>query len=109
MHLAVSGRSILGASIALIGVLTITWGTAQASHDFEGFKTLGVGGLITLAIGLCLISQVPPLFQVSSAWLAAAACTAYILRLPDWNAILRAMSIVPVVALAMWVTTLLLK
>ena len=59
MSLALSGRSILGIAIAVIGVLTMAWGATQAAHDFEGFKTLGLGGVIVLATGLCLVSEVP--------------------------------------------------
>ena len=64
MSLAFSGRSILGIAIAVIGVLTMAWGTTQAAHDFEGFKTLELGGMIVLATGLCLVSEVPTALQI---------------------------------------------
>ena len=54
MSLALSGRSILGIAIAAIGVLTMAWSTTQAAQDFEGFKTLALGGVIALATGMCL-------------------------------------------------------
>ena len=107
MSLALSGRSILGIAIAAIGVLTIAWGTTQAAQDFEGFKTLGFGGVIALTTGMCLVSEVPTALQIGGIWVAAAASAAYIFTLPDWEFLLRMMSAVPVVALAVWITTLL--
>ena len=107
MSLALSGRSILGIAIAAIGVLTIAWGTTQAAQDFEGFKTLGLGGVIALATGMCLVSEVPTALQIGGIWVAAAASAAYIFTLPEWEFLLQMMSVVPVVALAVWITTLL--
>ena len=107
MSLALSGRSILGIAIAAIGVLTIAWSTTQAAQDFEGFKTLGLGGVIALATGMCLVSEVPTALQIGGIWVAAAASAAYIFTLPEWDFLLRMMSAVPVVALAVWLTTLL--
>ena len=71
MSLALSGRSILGITIAAIGVLTMAWGTTQAAQDFEGFKTLELGGMIALATGLCLVSEVPTALQIGGIWVAA--------------------------------------
>ena len=107
MSLALSGRSILGIAIAVIGVLTMAWGTTQAAQDFEGFKTLGLGGVIALATGMCLVSEVPTALQIGGIWVAAAASAAYIFTLPNWEFLLQMMSVVPVVALAVWITTLL--
>ena len=107
MSLALSGRSILGITIAAIGVLTMAWSTTQAAQDFEGFKTLGLGGVIALATGMCLVSEVPTALQIGGIWVAAAASAAYIFTLPEWDFLLRMMSAVPVVALAVWITTLL--
>ena len=73
MSLALSGRSILGIAIAAIGVLTMAWGTTQAAQDFEGFKTLELGGMIALATGMCLVSEVPTALQIGGIWVAAAA------------------------------------
>ena len=91
----------------MIGVLTMAWGATQAAHDFEGFKTLELGGVIVLATGLCLVSEVPTALQIGGIWVAAAASAAYIFTLPNWEFPLRMMSAVPVVALAVWLTTLL--
>lgn len=107
MSLALSGRSILGIAIAAIGVLTMAWGTTQAAQDFEGFKTLELGGMIALATGLCLVSEVPTALQIGGIWVVAAASAAYIFTLPNWEFLLQMMSVVPVVALAVWITTLL--
>lgn len=107
MSLALSGRSILGITIAAIGVLTMAWSTTQAAQDFEGFKTLALGGVIALATGMCLVSEVPTALQIGGIWVAAAASAAYIFTLPEWELLLRMMSAVPVVALAVWLTTLL--
>ena len=107
MSLALSGRSILGIAIAATGVLTMAWATTQAAQDFEGFKTLGLGGMIALATGLCLVSEVPTALQIGGIWGAAAASAAYIFTLPNWGFLLQMMSVVPVVALAVWITTLL--
>lgn len=107
MSLALSGRSILGITIAAIGVLTMAWSTTQAAQDFEGFKTLALGGVIALATGMCLVSEVPTALQIGGIWVAAAASAAYIFTLPEWDFLLRMMSAVPVVALAVWLTTLL--
>ena len=107
MSLALSGRSVLGIAIAAIGVLTIAWGATQAAQDFEGFKTLGLGGVIALATGMCLVSEVPTALQIGGIWVAAATSAAYIFTLPNWEFLLQMMSVVPVVALAVWITTLL--
>ena len=83
MSLALSGRSILGIAIAAIGVLTIAWGATQAAQDFEGSKTLGLGGVIALATGMCLVSEVPTALQIGGIWVAAPAAAPVLITHPD--------------------------
>lgn len=101
------GRGICGIALAVVGILVVVWGATLfpsrlTSPDFMSFAT---GGAVLLAIGLCLVSELPSVARVAGIWLAALVMAVYLWSLPDLDAIVRFMGLVPLIALAVWLTT----
>lgn len=100
-----NGLTISGLSLALIGILVIIWGTTKvsvslANPDFMSFAT---GGLILLAIGLCIVPQLSFIYQIVGIWLAAVAIMVYIYSLPNMDVIVMAISFIVTIALVLWI------
>lgn len=98
--------TVAGLSLALIGIFVIIWGASLEpvnlmSPNFMSFVT---GGLILVAIGLCMISGLSSVFQVAGIWLAAIATMFYIYSLPDTDLIIKFIGFVPVLAFAIWLS-----
>ena len=98
--------TITGISFAVIGILVIIWGiTLQpinlASPDFMSFAT---GGMILLAVGLCMITNLPSTLSVAGIWLASLTTMFYIYSLPNTDLIIKVIGFVPVIALAVWLS-----
>lgn len=98
--------TITGISFTVIGILVIIWGiTLQpinlASPDFMSFAT---GGMILLATGLCMISNLPSILSVAGIWMAALTTIVYIYSLPETDLIIKVIGFVPIIALAVWLS-----
>lgn len=72
-----------------------------ASPDFMSFAT---GGMILLATGLCMISNLPSILSVAGIWMAALTTIVYIYSLPDTDLIIKVIGFVPIIALAVWLS-----
>ncbi len=101
-----SGFTIAGMALAVTGILVVIWGmTLQSVHllspDFMSFAT---GGLLLLAMGLCMMTGLPAIVQIVGIWLAAAATMLYIYSLPDTDLIIKLIGFVPVLGLAVWLS-----
>ena len=101
-----NGLSITGISIAVIGVLAIIWGTTLQPLDLSSpdFMSFATGGMILLAIGLCMIAGLPAILQIAGIWLAAVTTMIYIYSLPDTDLIIKVIGFIPVIALAFWLS-----
>lgn len=101
-----NGLGITGISIAVIGVLAIIWGTTLQPLDLSSpdFMSFATGGMILLAIGLCMIAGLPAILQIAGIWLAAVTTMIYIYSLPDTDLIIKVIGFIPVIALAFWLS-----
>ena len=101
-----NGLTISGLSLAVIGILVIIWGTTKVSVNLAkpDFMSFATGGLILLAIGLCMVPQLSFIYQIVGIWLAAVAIMAYIYSLPNMDFIVMAISFIGTIALALWIS-----
>ena len=99
--------TIMGACLVAIGLLTVIWGVIEThgvdmtNLDFLSFFT---GGIIVMALGVCLIPALPPVGKVAGIWLAGGATA----RCVGWSGqavIVKLMSFVVIAGLAAWLTT----
>lgn len=106
-----NGLDIARISVAVIGILVIIWGTMLQSIDLSSpdFMSFVTGGMILLAIGLCMINGLPAILQITGIWLAAATTMIYIYSLPDTDFAIKAIGFIPAIALAFWLSFKFLK
>ena len=101
-----SGLTIAGMALAVTGILVVIWGmnlypVHLLSPDFMTFAT---GGLLLVAVGLCMIAGLPAIVQIVGIWLAATATMLYIYSLPDTDLIIKLIGFVPVLGFALWLS-----
>ena len=106
-----NGLGITGISLAVIGILVIIWGATLQQIDLSNpdFMTFATGGMILLAIGLCMIASLPAILQIVGIWLAALTTMIYIYSLPDTDMLIKLIGFIPVIALATWLSFKFLK
>lgn len=100
------GRGITGICLAVCGVLTVIWGGAQESVDVTSpdFMSFATGGMVLLAIGALLIPGLPSVCTIAAIWATALTSAVYIFALPEAEALVKLIGVVPVVGLAVWLT-----
>ena len=101
-----NGLGITGISFAIIGILVIIWGATLQQIDLSSpdFMSFATGGMILLAIGLCMIAGLPAFLQIVGIWLAALTTIIYIYSLPDTDLLIKLIGFIPVIALATWLS-----
>ena len=101
-----NGLGITGISSAIIGILVIIWGATLQQIDLSNpdFMSFATGGMILLAIGLCMIASLPAILQIVGIWLAALTTLIYIYSLPDTDMLIKLIGFIPVIALATWLS-----
>ena len=106
-----NGLGITGISVAVIGILVIIWGATLQQIDLSNpdFMSFATGGMILLAIGLCMIASLPAILQIVGIWLAALTTMIYIYSLPDTDMLIKLIGFIPVIALATWLSFKFLK
>ena len=106
-----NGLGITGISLAVIGILVIIWGATLQQIDLSSpdFMSFATGGMIFLAIGLCMIASLPAILQIVGIWLAALTTMIYIYSLPDTDMLIKLIGFIPVIALATWLSFKFLK
>ena len=106
-----NGLGITGISLAVIGILVIIWGATLQQIDLSNpdFMSFVTGGMILLAIGLCMIASLPAILQIVGIWLAALTTMIYIYSLPDTDMLIKLIGFIPVIALATWLSFKFLK
>ena len=97
-----NGLGITGISFAIIGILVIIWGATLQQIDLSNpnFMSFMTGGMILLAMGLCMIAGLPAILQIVGIWLAALTTMIYIYSLPDTDLLIKLIGFIPVIALA---------
>lgn len=106
-----NGLGITGISLAVIGSLVIIWGATLQQIDLSNpdFMSFATGGMILLAIGLCMIAGLPVILQIVGIWLATLTTMIYIYSLPDTDMLIKLIGFIPVIALATWLSFKFLK
>ena len=106
-----NGLGITGISLAVIDILVIIWGATLQQIDLSNpdFMSFATGGMILLAIGLCMIASLPAILQIVGIWLAALTTMIYIYSLPDTDMLIKLIGFIPVIALATWLSFKFLK
>ena len=106
-----NGLGITGISLAIIGIFVIIWGATLQQIDLSSpdFMSFATGGMILLAIGLCMIASLPAILQIVGIWLAALTTIIYIYSLPDTDLLIKLIGFIPVIALATWLSFKFLK
>ena len=101
-----NGLGITGISLAIIGIFVIIWGATLQQIDLSSpdFMSFATGGMICLAIGLCMIAGLPAFLQIVGIWLAALTTIIYIYSLPDTDLLIKLIGFIPVIALATWLS-----
>ena len=101
-----NGLGITGISFAIIGILVIIWGATLQQIDLSSpnFMSFMTGGMILLAMGLCMIAGLPAILQIVGIWLAALTTMIYIYSLPDTDLLIKLIGFIPVIALATWLS-----
>lgn len=105
-----SGLSIFGICLALIGICTVIYGGFLFPLNFlnSEFMSMVIGGLVLLTIGICLVSELSPIFKVTSIWLTTLLSLVYIYGL-EMDFIVKVISFIPIIGLALWLTIKFLK
>ena len=106
-----NGLGITGISLAIIGILIIIWGATLQQIDLSNtdFMSFATGGMILLAIGLCMIAGLPVILKITGICLAALTTMIYIYSLPDTDMLIKLIGFIPVIALATWLSFKFLK
>lgn len=101
-----NGLGITGISLAIIGILIIIWGVTLQQVDLSNpdFMSFATGGMILLAIGLCMIAGLPVILKIAGIWLAALTTMIYIYSLPNTDLLIKLIGFIPVIALATWLS-----
>ena len=101
-----NGLGITGISLAIIGILVIIWGATLQQIDLSSpdFMSFATGGMILLAIGLCMIAGLPVILKIAGIWLAALTTMIYIYSLPNTDLLIKLIGFIPVIALATWLS-----
>ena len=101
-----NGLGITGISLAIIGILIIIWGATLQQIDLSNsdFMSFSTGGMILLAIGLCMIAGLPVILKIAGIWLAALTTMIYIYSLPNTDLLIKLIGFIPVIALATWLS-----
>lgn len=101
-----NGLGITGISLAIIGILIIIWGATLQQVDLSNpdFMSFATGGMILLAIGLCMIAGLPVILKIAGIWLATLTTMIYIYSLPNTDLLIKLIGFIPVIALATWLS-----
>ena len=106
-----SGRTIFGLCLVVIGLLTLGYGGVEFGFGLSlGFQSFLIGGLICILLGLLVMPGVAVAIKLVVLALTAISILLYIHSMPDLAFLLQLLSDVAVVGFAaFWVVLLLRK
>lgn len=105
-----SGLTIFGGCIAIIGIGIIIWGANLFPFNLmnSDFMSFVVGGLVLISIGIAMISGISPILKVGIIWITAIFLLIYMYGF-EMELIVKLISFVPIIGLVIWLTTKLWK
>ena len=105
-----SGRTILGLCLVVIGLLTLGYGGVEFGFGLSlGFQSFLIGGLICILVGLLVMPGVAVAVKLVVLALTAISILLYIHSMPDLAILLQLISDVVVVGFAAFLAVLLLR
>lgn len=105
-----SGRTILGLCLVVIGLLTLGYGGVEFGFGLSlGFQSFLIGGLLCILLGLLVMSGVAVAVKLVVLALTAISILLYIHSMPDLAILLQLISDVVVVGFAAFLAVLLLR
>ena len=105
-----SGRTILGLCLVVIGLLTFTYGGVEFGFGLSlGFQSFLIGGLLCILLGLLVMQGVAVSVKLVVLALTAISILLYIHSMPDLAILLQLISDVVVVGFAAFLAVLLLR
>lgn len=105
-----SGRTILGLCLVVIGLLTLGYGGVEFGLGLSlGFQSFLIGGLICILLGLLVMPGVVVAVKLVVLALTAISILLYIHSMPDLAILLQLISDVVVVGFAAFLAVLLLR
>ena len=105
-----SGRTILGLCLVVIGLLTFAYGGAEFGFGLSlGFQSFLIGGLICILLGLLVMPSMTVALKLVAMALTAISILLYIHSMPDLEILLQLISDVAVIGFAVFLAVLLLR
>ena len=105
-----SGRTILGLCLVVIGLLTLGYGGVEFGFGLSlGFQSFLIGGLICILLGLLVMPGVAVAVKLVALSLTVISILLYIHSMPDLAFLLQLISDVAVVGFAAFWAVLLLR
>lgn len=105
-----SGRTILGLCLVVIGLLTLGYGGVEFGFGLSlGFQSFLIGGLICILIGLLVMPGVAVAVQLVVLALTVISILLYIHSMPDLEFLLQLIADVAVIGFAAFMAVLLLR
>ena len=105
-----SGRTILGVCLVVIGLLTLGYGGVEFGFGLSlGFQSFLIGGLICILLGLLVMPGVAVSVKLVVLALTAISILLYIHSMPDLAFLLQLISDVAVIGFAAFLAVLLLR
>lgn len=109
-EMLLSGRTILGLCLVVIGLLTLGYGGVEFGLGLSlGFQSFLIGGLICILIGLFVMPVVTVALKLVVLALTVISILLYIHSMPDLAILLQLISDVAVVGFVAFMAVLLLR
>lgn len=108
--MVLSGRTILGVCLVVIGILTLGYGGVEFGFGLSlGFQSFLIGGLLCILLGLLVLPGVAVAVKLEVLALTAISILLYIHSMPDLVFLLQLLSDVAVIGFAAFWAVLLLR
>lgn len=109
-HFKMNGISILGICLVVIGILIVIWGATLTPVNLlnSDFMSFAAGGILCVAVGICLISSLPAIAKIIFVWLSALSIAIYIYGF-GMDFIIKLISFVAIAGISVWITAKFLK
>ena len=105
-----SGRTIFGLCLVVIGLLTLGYGGVEFGFGLSlGFQSFLIGGLICILVGLLVVPGVTVAVKLAVLTLTMISILLYIHSMPDLEILLQLISDIAVVGFAAFLAVLLLR
>ena len=108
--MVLSGRTILGVCLVVIGILTLGYGGVEFGFGLSlGFQSFLIGGLLCILVGLLVMPSVAVAVKLVVLALTTISILLYIHSMPDLAFLLQLISDVAVIGFAAFLAVLLLR